>query len=166
MTLLVGIYIDTISVEGRYPLGQSLKLFTNPSLSLSLYKYYSLEVKYGFMIYFSQGNVSKSDILYLLGRSFKSQSAICYVLFHLLSFLPPYHQDWQCSRSRLHHLPGLQRKYNLKQNLRTCRMTSSMSKTNLCCFKPLQMEGKLAIFIKIQMHIPSDTHTHMQNCIM
>lgn len=46
--LLVGIEIGTISVEGRYPLGSSLKLFTNPSLYLSRYKYYPLEVRYGY----------------------------------------------------------------------------------------------------------------------
>lgn len=97
---------------------------------------------YGFMICFSWGNVSKSDIVYLLGTSFKRQNAIYYVLFHLLSFLSPYHQDWQCSRCKLCHQSGLQRKHNLKQNIRTYRMTSSVSKINLCCFKPLTNGGQ------------------------
>lgn len=104
------------------------------------------------MICFSQGNMRRSDISYLLGGSFQNQSAICYVLFHV-SFLSLYHSYWQCLRCRLFHQSGLQREDNLKQNSWTCRMTSSMSKINLYCFKLLTNGGQCGNFYQIYKYI-------------
>lgn len=50
------------------------------------------------------------------------------------------------------------REDNLKQNSSTYRMISSMSKINLCCFKPL-INGEQYL-LKLQMHIPSDILAH------
>lgn len=128
-------------MEGRYPLGWSFKQLTNILLLFHGILYCSLEVKYGYMICFSQRNVSKSNILHLLDRSSKTRSAICYVLFHL-SFPSLCYPYWQCSIRRLFHQPGLQKEDNLKQNSLTCRMTSSMRKINLYCLKPVTNEGQ------------------------
>lgn len=115
------------------------------------------------MICFRQGNVSKRDISYLLGGSFKNQSAICYVLFHL-SFLSLYHSYWQCPRCRLFHQPGLQRQDNLKQNSLTCRMTSSMSKINLYCFKLLTNGGQCSNIYRIYKYISPQIYLQNDIC--